>query len=189
MTDGISGLPVPGAGTVLKVIICPFCQFGEAEPTEVAKTAATGHHVASAILLQNKTQQLTLTQKKSSSQDVIIRKSIPLFLRSSRGNIWCWLPPSPHSGDLPILGSSQNGRIGSPGGVFSPYPHWYSPPTEQPTPLRDTTAHTSQLLVKELIQLINQINLWQQSPTWRDASHLTHLAFQAVEDHADTIAI
>lgn len=72
--------------------------------------------------------------------DVIIR--IPLFLRSSRDSIWCWLPPSPHSGNLPILSSSQNGRICSPGGVFSPYPHRYSPPTEQPTPLRDTTADT-----------------------------------------------
>lgn len=115
--------------------------------------------------------------KKNSLQDVIIRKSIPLFLRSSKDSIWCWLPPSPHSVNLQILSSSQNGRICSPGGVFSPYPHRYSRPTEQPTPLRHTTAHTSQLLVKELIRLINQINLWQQSPTWRDASHLTHLVF------------
>lgn len=56
MTDGISGSPVPGAGTVLKVNVCPFWQFGEADPTEVTKTATTCHHVASAVLLQNKTQ-------------------------------------------------------------------------------------------------------------------------------------
>lgn len=66
---------VLGAGTVLKVNSSLFCQFGEADPTEVAKTSRTGHRVASAVLLQNKTQQLTMTQKDLYSlQDVIIRK-------------------------------------------------------------------------------------------------------------------
>lgn len=48
-----------------------MCQFGEADPTEELTTARTCHEVTSAVLLQNRTQQISITKEKSSLLDVI----------------------------------------------------------------------------------------------------------------------
>lgn len=69
VTDVVDGLQDKGAGTVVKVITYPY-QFVKADPAEGLKAARTCHYVTSAVLLQNKIQQMSITQEKSSLLDV-----------------------------------------------------------------------------------------------------------------------